>query len=77
MSCFALFYCLLPFNSGPSGLELELELFKTQITQKPMPRAEVGMRVLCAKRQMGLFQERDHKLSARSLCSHCSDSLLS
>jgi len=30
-------------------LELELELIQTQITQKPMLRAEVGMRVRCAK----------------------------
>ena len=29
--------------------ELELELIQTQMTQKPMLRAEVGMRVRCAK----------------------------
>ena len=28
---------------------LELELIQTQMTQKPMLRAEVGMRVRCAK----------------------------
>jgi len=28
--------------------ELELELIQTQMTQKPMLRAEVGMRVRCA-----------------------------
>ena len=28
--------------------ELELELIQTQMAQKPMLRAEVGMRVLCA-----------------------------
>ena len=30
--------------------ELELELIQTQMTQKPMLRAEVGMRVRCANR---------------------------
>jgi hypothetical protein len=30
-------------------LELELELIQTQMTQKPMLRAEVEMRVRCAK----------------------------
>ena len=37
--------------SGPS-LELELELIQTQMTQKPMLRAEVGTRVRCAKKQV-------------------------
>jgi len=32
-----------------SVIELELELIQTQMTQKPMLRAEVGMRVRCAK----------------------------
>jgi hypothetical protein len=31
-------------------LELELELIQTQMAQKPMLRAEVGMRVRCAKK---------------------------
>jgi len=31
-------------------LELELELLQTQMTQKPMLRAEVGMRVRCANK---------------------------
>jgi len=31
-------------------LELELELISTQMTQKPMLRAEVGMRVCCANK---------------------------
>ena len=35
--------------SGPS-LELELELIQTQMAQKPMLRAEVGMRVRCANK---------------------------
>ena len=30
--------------------ELELELIQTQMTQKPMLRAEVGMRVRCANK---------------------------
>jgi hypothetical protein len=32
----------------PIGRELELELIQTQMAQKPMLRAEVGMRVRCA-----------------------------
>ena len=30
--------------------ELELELIRTQMAQKPMLRAEVGMRVRCANK---------------------------
>jgi aspartate carbamoyltransferase catalytic subunit len=30
------------------SIELELELIQTQMAQKPMLRAEVGMRVRCA-----------------------------
>ena len=30
--------------------ELELELIQTQMTQKPMLRTEVGMRVRCANK---------------------------
>ena len=30
--------------------KLELELIQTQMAQKPMLRAEVGMRVLCANK---------------------------
>jgi len=33
-----------------SLLELELELIQTQMAQKPMLRAEVGMRVRCANK---------------------------
>jgi len=33
----------------PPELELEVELTQTQMTQKPMLRAEVGMRVRCAR----------------------------
>ena len=41
-----------PFLSGfyVLLLELELELIQTQMTQKPMLRAEVGMRVRCANK---------------------------
>ena len=40
------------FFVHPSGprLELELELIQTQMAQKPMLRAEVGMRVRCANK---------------------------
>ena len=31
-------------------LELELELIQTQMAQKPMLRAEVGMRMCCANK---------------------------
>jgi hypothetical protein len=31
-------------------LELELELIQTQIAQKPMLRADMGMRVRCANK---------------------------
>jgi len=39
-------------NSTPPlcSLELELELIQTQMAQKPMLRAEVGMRVRCANK---------------------------
>ena len=37
-------------KSRRSELELELELTQTQMTQKPMLRAEVGMRVRCANK---------------------------
>jgi hypothetical protein len=33
-----------------SRVELELELIQTQMAQKPMLRAEVGMRVRCANK---------------------------
>ena len=33
-----------------SAFELELELIQTQMAQKPMLRAEVGMRVRCANK---------------------------
>jgi len=35
---------------GVSCCELELELIQTQMAQKPMLRAEVGMRVRCANK---------------------------
>ena len=39
-------------SSGLAGscIELELELIQNQMTQKPMMRAEVGMRVRCANK---------------------------
>jgi hypothetical protein len=36
-------------SSKKMDIELELELIQTQMTQKPMLRAEVGMRVRCAQ----------------------------
>ena len=41
---------LLLFLRSARELELELELIQTQMTQKPMLRAEVGMRVRCANK---------------------------
>jgi len=38
-----------PIGIGPPT-ELELELIQTQMAQKPMLRAEVGMRVRCANK---------------------------
>jgi hypothetical protein len=40
-------------SQGPNPTrnpQLELELIQTQMAQKPMLRAEVGMRVRCAKK---------------------------
>jgi hypothetical protein len=37
------------FHQGQSAL-MELELIQTQMAQKPMLRAEVGMRVRCANK---------------------------
>ena len=38
------------FSEPTEAYELELELIQTQMTQKPMLRAEVGMRVRCANK---------------------------
>jgi hypothetical protein len=38
------------FHGHSGELELELELIQTQMAQKPMLRAEVGMRVRCANK---------------------------
>jgi len=41
------------FDEGAQAdneFELELELIQTQMAQKPMLRAEVGMRVRCANK---------------------------
>ena len=38
------------WGCGDVELELELELIQTQMAQKPMLRAEVGMRVRCANK---------------------------
>ena len=36
--------------TSDADVELELELIQTQMAQKPMLRAEVGMRVRCANK---------------------------
>ena len=41
-------FCVLITSSASSALELEL--IQTQMAQKPMLRAEVGMRVRCANK---------------------------
>ena len=49
------------------GIELELELIQTQMTQKPMLRAEVGMRARCANKasaEVGLRARCANKASA-------------
>ena len=39
------------FLRAPKAAELELELIQTRMAQKPMLRAEVGMRVRCANKE--------------------------
>jgi len=43
-------YCRYKKRADTNELELELELIQTQMAQKPMLRAEVGMRVRCANK---------------------------
>ena len=45
-----LFHEQLTVSTFELELELELELIQTQMAQKPMLRAEVGMRVRCANK---------------------------
>ena len=55
---------------------LELELIQTQMTQKPMLRAEVGMRVRCANkasaecimRGRGIGQNSRKNCKKRGIC---------
>ena len=57
-------------------LELELELLQTQMTQKPMMRAEVGMRVRCANkasaecimRRRGIGKNSRKNYKKRGIC---------
>ena len=57
-------------------LELELELIQTQMTQKPMLRAEAGMRVRCANkasarwfmRRRGIGQNSRKNCKNRGIC---------
>ena len=62
---------------APHGTkELELELIQTQMTQKPMLRAEVGMRVRCANkasaecimRGRGIGQNSRKNRKKRGIC---------
>ena len=48
-SCFSIQLINLA-GDADAGNELELELIQTQMAQKPMLRAEVGMRVRCANK---------------------------
>ena len=56
--------------------QLELELIETQMTQKPMLRAEVGMRVRCANkasaecimRGRGIGQNSRKNYKKRGIC---------
>ena len=56
--------------------QLELELIQTQMTQKPMLRAEVGMRVRCANeasaecimRGRGIGQNSRNNYKKRGIC---------
>jgi hypothetical protein len=43
-------HCLKYYSKATEKVELELELTQTQMAQKPMLRAEVGMRVRCANK---------------------------
>jgi len=62
-------------RSSP-GFELELELIQTQMTQKPMLRVEVGMRVRCANkasaewlmRGRGIGQNSRKNYKKRGIC---------
>ena len=46
-------------------LELELELIQTQMTQKPMLRTKVGMRVRCANSAKWLSRSQGFILPSR------------
>ena len=58
--------------------ELELDLIQTQMTQKPMLRAEVGMRVRCTnkasaerfRRERGIGQIPRKICKKRGICVH-------
>ena len=51
-------------------LELELELIQTQMAQKPMLRAEVGMRVRCANKASAecIMRGRGNGQNSRKNC---------
>ena len=63
-------------NRQLKGGHFELELIQTQMTQKPMLRAEVGMRVRCANkasagcimRGRGIGQNSRRNCKKRGIC---------
>jgi len=54
-------------------IELELELIQTQMTQKSMLRAEVGMRVRCANKASAerIIRGRGIGQNSRKNCKNC------
>ena len=64
------------FDTSPEGPKFELELILTQMTQKPMLRAEVGMRVRfankasaeCIMRGRGIGQNSRKNCKKRGIC---------
>jgi len=64
------------YQVASSKFELELELIQTQMTQKPMLRAEVEMRVRCANkasaecimRGRGIGQNSRKNCKKRGIC---------
>ena len=76
-SCKWIFHCLVVVEFWFYQLgELELELIQTQMTQKPMLRAEAGMRVRCANkasagcimRGRGIGQNSRKNCKKRGIC---------
>ena len=70
------FFVIGVFPPNVINFELELELIQTQMTQKPMLRAEVGMRVRCVNktsaecimRGRGIGQNSRRYFKKRGIC---------